>query len=104
MKVFTPSFNSDPFVSLNRIFSRLTAGLADRLALAECTYDLAANVNDHFDYSKVVVRKPWGYEYLVFENASVAVWILYLKAGVSTSFHCHLEKKTVLAVLGGRVF
>ncbi len=90
-------------MSLHRIVSRLTAGLADRSTLAECTYDAAANVNDHFDYSKVVVRKPWGYEYLVFENASVAVWILYLKAGASTSFHCHLEKTTALAVLGGTV-
>ena len=32
--------------------------------------------NDHYDYSKVVVKKPWGYEYLIFSNEEVAVWIL----------------------------
>ena len=31
------------------------------------------------DYSKVVVRKPWGYEYLTYQSKEVAVWILHLK-------------------------
>ena len=57
--------------------------------------------NDHFDYSKVVVRKPWGYEYLIFENDLVAVWILYLKKEALTSMHCHPQKKTSLVVLQG---
>ena len=59
--------------------------------------------DDHYDYSKVVVKKPWGYEYLIFENESVAVWVLYLKNGALTSMHCHPGKKTSLIVLQGKV-
>src|SRR3989304_768795 len=59
--------------------------------------------DDHYDYSKVVVKKPWGYEYLIFSNEEIAVWILYLKAGAQTSMHCHPGKKTSLVVLEGAV-
>lgn len=59
--------------------------------------------DDHYDYSKVVVKKPWGYEYLIFSNEAIAVWILYLKAGAQTSMHCHPGKKTSLVVLEGKV-
>ena len=74
---------------------------SDRAALARCTIDPASQVDDGFDYSRVVVRKPWGYEYLMFQNASVAVWILRLLPGASTSLHCHQHKTTSLAVLSG---
>ncbi|HJZ11138.1 MAG TPA: thiamine pyrophosphate-binding protein, partial [Acidobacteriota bacterium] len=59
--------------------------------------------DDHYDYSKVVVKKPWGYEYLIFCNEAIAVWILYLKAGAQTSMHCHPGKKTSLVVLEGKI-
>ncbi|MBI4064648.1 MAG: hypothetical protein HY401_10170 [Elusimicrobia bacterium] len=59
--------------------------------------------DDFLDYSKVVVKKPWGYEYLIFANGSIAVWILYLKNGAQTSMHSHPNKKTSLVVLEGRV-
>lgn len=58
---------------------------------------------EHVDYSRVVVRKPWGYEYLVFENESVAIWILYLHANHQTSLHCHPRKTTSVTVLSGEV-
>lgn len=58
---------------------------------------------DNFNYKKIVVVKPWGYEYLMFENSYVAVWILYLKPNHSTSMHCHPTKKTSLIVLWGFV-
>lgn len=56
-----------------------------------------------FDYHNLVVNKPWGYEYLLFENTSVAVWILFLKQNHATSMHCHPNKKTSLVVLEGSV-
>jgi len=31
-----------------------------------------------FDYSNVIVKKPWGYEYLVFKNDFVAIWMLQI--------------------------
>ncbi|RJQ37083.1 hypothetical protein C4559_04080 [Candidatus Microgenomates bacterium] len=57
---------------------------------------------DEFDYKKIVVNKPWGYEYLMFENQFVAIWILFIKSGFSTSMHCHPSKKTSLVVLSGK--
>lgn len=58
---------------------------------------------DEVDYKCVVVDKPWGYEYLMFENKSVAVWVLFLKHKAKTSTHCHPKKKTSLLVLDGEV-
>lgn len=55
------------------------------------------------DYKKKIVNKPWGYEYLMFENKHVAVWILSLKKGDLTSMHCHPKKKSSLIVLSGQV-
>ncbi len=58
---------------------------------------------EKFDYKGIVVNKPWGYEYLLFENDHVAIWILFLKGGSQTSMHCHPKKKTSLYVLDGSV-
>jgi mannose-6-phosphate isomerase-like protein (cupin superfamily) len=61
----------------------------------------AAPAANEFDYSNVVVRKPWGYEYLWHQNSAVAVWVLHLNAGAATSMHCHARKRTSLIVLAG---
>lgn len=53
------------------------------------------------DYRKTVVLKPWGYEFLLFENELVAAWFLHIKGGHSTSMHCHPKKKTSLILLSG---
>ena len=53
------------------------------------------------DYSNRVVIKPWGYEYLIFENEFVAVWFLRINKGHGTSMHCHPRKRTSLVVLEG---
>lgn len=58
---------------------------------------------DTNDYKKIVVNKPWGYEYLLYENQYVAIWILYLKQNHATSMHCHQNKKTSYIVLSGIV-
>lgn len=55
-------------------------------------------------YKSLVVLKPWGYEFLAFENEHVAIWFLHIKEGHSTSMHCHPKKKTTLAVLNGECF
>jgi mannose-6-phosphate isomerase-like protein (cupin superfamily) len=49
-----------------------------------------------------IVKKPWGYEYLVYENKHVAIWFLYIKEGHSTSLHCHSKKTTGLVLLDGK--
>ena len=53
-------------------------------------------------YKNRVVAKPWGYEFLVFENEHVAMWYLHLEKGAATSMHCHPKKKTALIVLAGQ--
>lgn len=64
---------------------------------------VAPPVPNKQDYRGIVVDKPWGYEYLLFENPHAAVWILHLKFGAKTSMHCHPRKKTSLLVLDGEV-
>jgi mannose-6-phosphate isomerase-like protein (cupin superfamily) len=53
------------------------------------------------NYREKVVIKPWGYEFLIFENESVAIWFLRINKGHSTSMHCHPHKKTCLITLSG---
>ena len=55
------------------------------------------------NYKNYVVEKPWGYEYLVFETAEVALWLLYIKKNEATSLHCHPNKTTGLIVVQGTV-
>jgi len=54
------------------------------------------------DFSKIIVNKPWGYEYLLTSTPLVEVWHLSLDYLKSTSVHCHPNKKTALIVLDGK--
>ena len=54
------------------------------------------------DFSKMVVNKPWGYEYLLANTPLVEIWHLSLDFHKSTSMHCHPNKKTALVVLDGK--
>lgn len=53
------------------------------------------------DYQGIIVSKPWGYEYLMYQNEFVAIWYLCIKQGAQTSLHCHPHKKTGLILLSG---
>lgn len=61
-----------------------------------------SNGLDDFDFSKVVVRKPWGHEYLFYHGNGLAAWILHIKKDSMTSMHCHVDKTTALIVLSGK--
>jgi hypothetical protein len=52
-------------------------------------------------YKNVVVNKPWGFEYLCYQNDVLAIWLLYIKKNHQTSLHCHPNKHTGLVVLDG---
>jgi mannose-6-phosphate isomerase-like protein (cupin superfamily) len=54
------------------------------------------------DYLNKVVLKPWGYEFLVYANETVAVWFLFISKDHATSMHCHPYKKTALSLLSGK--
>lgn len=53
------------------------------------------------DFKDVIVKKPWGFEYLLYENDQVGVWFLHIEQGKKTSLHCHPNKKTGLILLSG---
>mgnify|MGYP003112097754 CR=1 FL=1 len=48
-----------------------------------------------------IVKKPWGYEYLAYENEHVALWFLFIDYNQSTSMHCHPNKTTGLMLVSG---
>ena len=54
-------------------------------------------------YKQKMVQKPWGYEYLVYENDKVGLWLLHIVKDQQTSMHCHPNKTTGLMVLDGDV-
>ena len=53
------------------------------------------------DYSDIVVRKPWGYEYLMYQSDAIAIWFLHIRCEAQTSLHCHPGKKTGFILLSG---
>lgn len=54
------------------------------------------------NYNNNIVRKPWGYEYLAYQNKDVALWFLYIAPQQNTSLHCHPNKTTGLILLDGK--
>lgn len=54
------------------------------------------------DYTNVIVKKPWGAEYLCYRNEEVAIWYLYIEKDKQTSMHCHPNKNTGFVVLEGK--
>jgi len=54
------------------------------------------------DFAKIIVDKPWGHEYLMYNTPEVELWNLFIRHQRSTSTHCHPNKKTSLVVIKGR--
>ena len=52
-------------------------------------------------YENSLIQKPWGYEYLIYENDNVGIWFLHINYGHQTSFHGHPCKKTGYIILSG---
>jgi rfaE bifunctional protein nucleotidyltransferase chain/domain len=53
------------------------------------------------DYFNKVNDKPWGKEYLAYQNEHIGIWILYINKNCETSLHCHFKKDSLLIVLNG---
>mgnify|MGYP001178876906 FL=1 len=51
----------------------------------------------------LVVKKPWGNEYVVCKNKKTATWLLNINYKKKTSLHCHPKKKTGFILLSGAV-
>ena len=54
-------------------------------------------------YYNKLVKKPWGSEYLIYENKNIAAWFLNISHNKATSLHCHPLKKTGFILLDGVV-
>jgi mannose-6-phosphate isomerase-like protein (cupin superfamily) len=54
------------------------------------------------NYDDIVVKKPWGKEYLCYRNNEVAIWYLHIEQDKETSMHCHPNKNTGFVVLKGK--
>lgn len=62
---------------------------------------LADATHPNVSYKNVVCKKPWGYEFLVYESKKIGIWCLTVHAGHATSLHTHFHKDTFLLVLEG---
>lgn len=71
----------------------------DKKYLASRVYNV---VPVNVDFNSRVVIKPWGHEYMFYNNPEMEIWSLFIKYQRSTSMHCHPNKKTALVVLEGR--
>ena len=60
-------------------------------------------MKEKINFSIKVVLKPWGKEFLVYENKDVALWYLSISKNEMTSFHCHPLKKTGFLLLEGQI-
>lgn len=83
------------------IIKKISLSENDTQELARALTNSVSQTDDLFDYRNIVIQKPWGYEYLIFQNRDTAVWALHMKKGFRTSIHCHPNKKTSLTVLAG---
>lgn len=54
------------------------------------------------NYNNVIVKKPWGSEYLCYRNEYVAIWFLHIEKDKQTSMHCHPNKNTGFVLLDGK--
>lgn len=81
---------------------RTPLGLKDKFIIDKiCSKERKLENKQPQSYKNKVVLKPWGHEYLIFENECVAIWHLHINHEHSTSMHCHPKKKTSLTVLNG---
>ena len=53
------------------------------------------------DYKNKVNDKPWGKEYLAYQNKQIGIWILHINKDQETSLHCHFKKDTILIPIYG---
>ena len=53
------------------------------------------------DYLNKMNDKPWGKEYLAYQNSQIGIWILHVNKDQETSLHCHFKKDTILMPISG---
>ena len=51
--------------------------------------------------NNLMVKKPWGEEYIICKTNNAATWHLKINSRKKTSLHCHPKKKTGFILLDG---
>tara|TARA_B100000963_G_scaffold331046_1_gene321554 strand:- start:813 stop:1556 length:744 start_codon:yes stop_codon:yes gene_type:complete len=81
---------------------RIENSLKDKKELSKINYDKKEILNKSQNFKNIIVKKPWGHEYLFFSSPEVSVWILKILKNHKTSMHCHTNKKTSLILVEGK--
>lgn len=63
-------------------------------------YDIKPT-SEYKDYLNKIYEKPWGKEYMSYQNKNIGIWILEIDKNKETSVHCHFKKDTILICLNG---
>lgn len=71
------------------------------LKLCQSHESIKHETHPKVDYKNKVCVKPWGHEFLIFQNESIGMWFLKITGGNRTSVHCHYNKDTTILVLKG---
>ncbi len=88
---------------MSRPLKQIFQSEKDKVSLLKAEKNIRINQDKYPNYYRDrVVTKPWGYEFLIFENKCVAIWFLFIKKDHATSMHCHPSKKTSLTLLFGK--
>ena len=68
-----------------------------------CNHSLNGKRNNSpkINYFNKVNDKPWGKEYLAFQNSQIGIWILHVNKDQETSLHCHFKKDSILIPIKG---
>ena len=68
----------------------------DERKICELSYIRTRDNSPKIDYSNKINDKPWGKEYLAYQNEKIGIWILHINKDQETSLHCHFKKDTIL--------
>jgi mannose-6-phosphate isomerase-like protein (cupin superfamily) len=85
------------------MLSTLANSFLDEQRISQNIHKKNLKSNTPRGIENAIVNKPWGYEYLLYQEFNLAIWLLYIAPGSSTSLHAHLKKKTTMLVLSGHV-
>ena len=54
-------------------------------------------------YDGLLVMKPWGYEFQIYDNGQVSVWLACMRPDRAVSMHCHERKQAAFIPLSDNV-
>jgi|694.fasta_scaffold11351_9 rfaE bifunctional protein nucleotidyltransferase chain/domain len=72
---------------------------SDEKYICEHSHIRTRNNSPKINYSNKINDKPWGKEYIAFQNEKIGIWILHINKDQETSLHCHFKKDTILIPL-----